>query len=70
MCYVASCDWQGKWSAEELMYTKPILFGDFLQGDEQTASERVYKPITDRRKLISVLEEFHMRQQMGTSQVF
>ena len=51
------------------MTHKPILFGDFMEDDSTQSNERLYKPITDRDKLISVLEEFYMKQQLGNSQV-
>ena len=47
---------------------EPVLFADFL--DLQTGtSGRVYRPITDRAKLTSILEEYYMRQNIGNTQV-
>ena len=52
------------------MTNRPIHFGDFLDADDSVGgTERLYKPINDRNKLNTVLEEFYMQQQMGNSQV-
>ena len=51
------------------MVNKPIMFGDFMDDDSAQNLERQYKPITDHTKLNIVLEEFYMRQQLGSSQV-
>ncbi|CAC5424056.1 DNAH [Mytilus coruscus] len=54
-----------KWTPEQLM-SEQILFGDFFDvGDK--ASARVYRPISDRKKLRQVLEEYYMRMSFGNT---
>lgn len=56
-----------KWSQEQLM-KEQILFGDFFDvGDKSTS--RVYRPISDRKKLRQVLEEYYMRMSFGNTKV-
>ncbi|XP_052105827.1 dynein axonemal heavy chain 6-like isoform X2 [Mytilus californianus] len=57
-----------KWTPEQLM-SEQILFGDFFDvGDK--ASARVYRPISDRKKLRQVLEEYYMRMSFGNTKFF
>ena len=58
---------QVKWTPDKLG-GEPVLFADFL--DEQSGGKaRVYRPINDRAKLTSILEEYYMRQNIGNTQV-
>lgn len=44
-----------------------VLFGDFFEMDDPTV--RVYRPVSDRKKLARVLEEYYMRMNYGNTQV-
>ncbi|XP_074663059.1 dynein axonemal heavy chain 6-like [Tubulanus polymorphus] len=55
-----------RWSAEKLM-NEPVEFGDFMDENE-TGSVRIYRPITDQRKLAQTMEEIYMRQNTGNTQ--
>ncbi|XP_063775070.1 dynein axonemal heavy chain 14 isoform X3 [Pseudophryne corroboree] len=46
------------WPVEKLM-SEPVLFVDFLEN--LSAKNRVYRPVTNHRQLVSKLEEFRMR---------
>lgn len=49
--------------------SEQILFGDFFDvGDKSTS--RVYRAISDRKKLCQVLEEYYMRMSFGNTKVF
>lgn len=53
-----------RWTAEKLMEDS-VLFGDFFDMAEHGSLHRVYRPLADKNKLVRVLEEYHMRMNMG-----
>ena len=57
-----------RWSADKLM-KEPVIFGDFVDMPGDSSQSRVYKPITDMKKLAQSLEEYYMRQNIGNTQV-
>lgn len=52
-----------KWSGSKLM-EDGVLFGDFFEMEE-TAAQRIYRPMLDRTKLTRLLEDYHMRFNFG-----
>ncbi|CAG5136729.1 unnamed protein product, partial [Candidula unifasciata] len=53
-----------RWTSEKLM-KESILFGDFFDSTDHTSVQRIYRPLSDPNKLERVLEEYHMRMNMG-----
>ncbi|KAK3576323.1 hypothetical protein CHS0354_039732 [Potamilus streckersoni] len=54
-----------QWTPEKLM-DEQVIFGDFFDLENEKAS-RVYRPMTDKRKLAQTLEEFYMRMNFGNT---
>ncbi|XP_071963333.1 dynein axonemal heavy chain 6-like [Antedon mediterranea] len=55
-----------KWSAEQL-YTKPFMFGDFMDVNAPSA-ERIYRGMPDPSRTVQVLEDYLVRMNYGNSQ--
>ncbi|GFO34548.1 dynein heavy chain 1, axonemal, partial [Plakobranchus ocellatus] len=53
-----------RWPADSLM-TNSVLFGDFFDTSEHTNQRRVYRPLSDHNKLVSILEEYNMKMNLG-----
>ncbi|CAL1542606.1 unnamed protein product [Lymnaea stagnalis] len=53
-----------RWTSYKLM-GESVLFGDFFDMSEHGSVHRVYRPLADQNKLVRVLEEYHMRLNMG-----
>lgn len=54
-----------KWSQEKLM-KEQVLFGDFFELQESKTA-RVYHPMSDRKKLSQILEEYYLRMNYGNT---
>ncbi|KAH9496161.1 Dynein heavy chain 6, axonemal [Bulinus truncatus] len=53
-----------RWTPEKLM-EESVLFGDFFDMSEHGSLHRIYRPLADKNKMVRVLEEYHMRMNMG-----
>ena len=42
-----------------------VLFGDFFDTSEHNNDRRVYRPLSNQNKLVSILEEYNMKLNLG-----
>eukprot|EP00058_Branchiostoma_floridae_P021107 XP_002606597.1 hypothetical protein BRAFLDRAFT_120109 [Branchiostoma floridae] len=53
------------WTAQKLC-REPVMFGDFLDMHAPSSVGRVYRYVTNKKKLAGILEEYHNRLTMGS----
>lgn len=47
------------------LMAESVLFGDFFDSADPGSQNRIYRPLSDENKLVRVLEEYHMRMNIG-----
>ncbi|XP_019625905.1 PREDICTED: LOW QUALITY PROTEIN: dynein heavy chain 6, axonemal-like [Branchiostoma belcheri] len=55
------------WTADKLC-REPVMFGDFLDMHAPSSVGRVYRYVSNKKKLAGILEEYHNRLTMGSQE--